>query len=190
MMGNGVTGMQKLYETERLILKTLDSSYASMVADYYLRNKSFLAEWISLREAAFYTREFQEKQLEKELIDIANNFSLRLWIFDKRLQDNIIGTIAFNDILWGAHLSCQIGYRLDKDNTGKGYMAEAAKKGIDIMFNEYKLHRIEANILPNNKPSLKLAGKLGFTAEGIAREYLKVNGKWQDHLRFVLLNKI
>ncbi|KNF08661.1 acetyltransferase [Gottschalkia purinilytica] len=74
------------------------------------------------------------------------------------------------------------------DEVNKGYITEAIKKGIDIMFNNYGLHRIEANIMPKNKPSLRVVGKLGFYNEGLARKYLKINGVWEDHIHMVLLN--
>lgn len=64
--------MEKTYETERLILKVLDKSYADLVLDYYLRNKAFLEEWEPKRSKEFYTKEYQEKQLDKELADINN----------------------------------------------------------------------------------------------------------------------
>jgi [ribosomal protein S5]-alanine N-acetyltransferase len=125
--------MKKVYETEKLILKVLDKSYAELVVDYYLRNKSFLEEW-------------------------------------------------------GAFLSCHLGYKLDKDEINKGYITEAIQKGIEVMFNEFGLHRIEANIMPKNKRSLRVVEKLGFYNEGLAYKYLKINDKWEDHIHMVLLN--
>lgn len=181
--------MNKVYETDRLILKTLDKTYAGLVVDYYIKNKEFLKEWISLRDESFYAIGFQEKHLEEDLLNASNNKSLRLWIFNKNHDDRIIGTIAFNNILWGSYQSCQIGYRLDKDEVNKGYITEAAGRGIDIMFNDYKLHRIEANIMPQNTASIKVARKLGFIDEGILYKYLKINGEWQDHIRMVRINE-
>ena len=148
--------MQKEYVTERLILKVLDKSYAKLVVDYYLRNKSFLEEWEPVRSKEFYTREYQEKQLDNELVDIESKRSFRLWIFKKEDSTRIIGTVSFSNIVWGAFLSCHLGYKLDKDEINKGYMTEAVQKGIDIMFKEFGLHRIEANIMPKNKPSLRV----------------------------------
>ncbi|OPJ57250.1 GNAT family N-acetyltransferase [Alkalithermobacter paradoxus] len=81
-----------------------------------------------------------------------------------------------------------IGYSLDKDEINKGYITEAIKKGIDIMFNEFGIHRIEANIMPKNKRSLRVVEKLGFYNEGLAYKYLNMNGKWEDHIHMVLLN--
>ena len=86
-------------------------------------------------------------------------------------------------------MSCHLGYKLDNDEINKGYMTEAVEKSIDIIFNEFKLHRIEANIMPRNISSLKVAEKLGFYNEGLAYKYLKINGKWEDHIHMVLLNE-
>ncbi|MDV4150678.1 GNAT family N-acetyltransferase [Clostridium sp. AL.422] len=180
--------MKNVYETERLILKILDKTYAELVIDYYLRNKSFLEEWEAVKSEDFYTKEYQEEQLDQESVNIINKRALRLWIFKKEDDNKIIGSVAFNNIIWGAFLSCHLGYKLDKDEVNKGYMTEAIKKGSEIIFNEYGLHRIEANIMPKNKPSLKVVEKLGFYNEGLAYKYLKINGKWEDHIHMVLLN--
>lgn len=180
--------MQKVYETERLLLKALDKSYAEEVVDYYLRNKSFLEEWEPVRSEEFYTKQYQEEQLDKALADIKNNSSLILWIFKKQDDRKILGSIAFTNIVKGAFLSSYLGYKLDKDEINKGYITEAIEKGIEIMFNEYGLHRIEANIMPKNKRSLKVAEKIGFYNEGLAYKYLKINDKWEDHIHMVILN--
>jgi len=176
------------YETERLVLRTLDKSYAGLVADYYSRNKDFLRQWISLREDSFYTEEFQQKQLEEDLAKASDNKSLRLWIFKKDQEDKVIGTVAFNNIILGHFLSCHIGYRLDKDQVNRGYITEAAGRAIKAMFDDYGLHRIEADIMPNNIPSMMVARKLGFVEEGLLNKYMKINGEWQDHLRMALIN--
>lgn len=183
--------MSKVYETDRLILKVLDESYSSQTLDYYVRNRGFLEEWEMRRPDDFYTLEAQTAQLRNDHKEYEEKRGLRLWIFNKNGEEpgRVIGCIAFNNIVWGAFLSCFLGYKLDKDEINKGYITEALKKGIEIAFHEYKLHRIEANIMPKNLRSLKVAEKLGFCNEGISRKYLKINGKWEDHIHMVLLNE-
>lgn len=154
--------MNKLYETKRLKLKVLDKTYAGLVLDYYYRNKEFLEEWEPTKVDEFYTKEYQEVQFNKELINIESNNSFRIWIFKKNDDSRIIGSVGFNNIIRGAFLSCHLGYKLDKDEIDKGYITEAVRKGIEIMFNEHGLHRIEANIMPKNKRSLRVAEKLIF----------------------------
>lgn len=180
--------MKKIYETERLLLKVLDGSDASLVLNYFIRNKDFLEEWEAVRPEDFYRLENHEKQLTKDFEDIEQGNSLRLWIFKKDDESRVIGSIGFSNIVRGIFKSCHLGYKLDKDEINKGYITEALKKGIDVMFNEYKLHRIEANIMPKNKRSLRVTEKLGFYNEGLAYKYLKINGKWEDHIHMVILN--
>lgn len=184
--------MKTHYETERLVLKVLDKSHAPLVLDYYLGNRSFLEEWEPLRDEDFYTIEYQEELLEREMYSFKNGSMLRLWLLkkDERAAGNnrIIGTLGFTNIVRGPFLSCYLGYKLDKDEINHGYMTEALRKGIEIMFQDFGLHRVEANIMPKNKRSLRVAEKLGFYNEGLALKYLKINGKWEDHIHMVLLN--
>ncbi|WP_238881656.1 GNAT family N-acetyltransferase [Clostridium sp. YIM B02551] len=181
--------MKGHYETERLILKVIDKSYAGNVIDYYLRNKDFLEEWEPIKSNEFYEKEYQEIAIDKELEEIKNGNSFRLWIFKKGEENRIIGSIGFNNIVRGGFLSCFLGYKLDKDEINQGYMTEAIRKGIGITFNEGGLHRIEANIMPKNLRSLRVVEKLGFYSEGLAYKYLRINGKWEDHIHMVLLNE-
>jgi len=180
--------MEKIYYTERLELKVIDKTYAPMVLDYYKRNKEFMEEWEAIKPDDYYTAEFHENQLEKDLKLFEEGTALRLWIFKKGEPDRTIGCFAFSNIVRGAFWSCHLGYKLDKDEINKGYITEAIRKGIEIAFNEIGLHRIEANIMPKNKRSLRVAEKLGFYNEGLAFKYLKINGKWEDHIHMVLLN--
>ncbi|MDF2805036.1 MAG: alanine acetyltransferase [Anaerocolumna sp.] len=96
--------------------------------------------------------------------------------------------ISFSNIVRGAFLSCHLGYSLDEQYINQGYVTEAIRTGIEVIFKEYKLHRIEANIMPRNLRSKKVCEKLGFKEEGLAKDYLKINGKWEDHIHMVLLN--
>ena len=177
-----------IYHTERLTLKVLGKSSAQMVVEYYLRNRSFLGEWEPVRSEKFYTKAYHVEQLKNDLSLIENKDLLRLWIFNKNDESRIIGSIGFSNIVRGVFLSCYLGYKLDQDEINQGYMTEAIQKGIDIIFNEYGLHRIEANVMPKNQRSLRVTEKLGFYNEGIAQKYLKINGIWEDHVHMVLLN--
>ena len=181
--------MRNTYETERLLLKNPDVAQAEQVLDYYVRNREFLKEWDASKEEAFYTLACQEKLLAKDLEDLNSKVNIRYWLYKKEDTSRIIGTVSFTNIVRGVFLSCFLGYKLDKDEINKGYMTEAVRKGITVMFENYGLHRVEANIMPKNQRSLKVVEKLGFHNEGLALKYLKINGKWEDHIHMVLLNK-
>ena len=181
--------MKSIYETERLILKVLDEKNADEVLDYILRNKDFFNEYEPEREEEFYTKDFQSHQLKNDLSYIESKGMLRLWLFKKGNLNQIIGQVTFYNIVPYAFLSCHLGYKSDKDELNHGYITEAVKKGIDIMFTEYGMHRIEAHVLPNNKASLRILEKIGFINEGIAHKFLDVNGVWQDHIHLALINE-
>ncbi|HWR23314.1 MAG TPA: GNAT family N-acetyltransferase [Feifaniaceae bacterium] len=180
--------MYTVYETDRLLLKALGPSQAELTLDYYSRNRAFLEEWEPVREEAFYTLQNQRESLTQDQADMEGGRLFRAWIFKKEEEGRAIGTFGFSNIVRGAFWSCFLGYKLDGKETCKGYMTEALGKGISIMFDEYGLHRIEANIMPKNKASLRVAEKLGFLNEGLSRKYLKINGVWEDHIHMVLLN--
>lgn len=178
--------MQTTYETEQLILRTSDVSILNPILDYQLRNKDFLRIWEPIRSDEYYSKEFQEKEL---IADSCNQNALRLWIFKKEEPNKVIGCIAFTGISRGAFQSCFLGYKLDEKEINRGYMAEALRRGIQIIFEDYGLHRIEASIMPRNQRSIKVTEKLGFVYEGLSRRYLKINGVWEDHIHMVLLNE-
>ena len=180
--------MQKTYFTQHLALRTLEAADADMVLQYFDRNRAFLKRWEPEREEAFYTADYHRELLDKEQAEMDAGRMLKLWIFKKDDPARVIGSVAFNSIVRGCFLSCFLGYRLDAQEAGKGYMTEAVRKGAEVMFDEYGLHRIEANIIPCNAASLRVVTKAGFESEGLARKYLKINGIWEDHIHMVLLS--
>lgn len=179
--------MYRIVETERLFLKVLDGTHAETVLKYYLDNKDYLMPWEPMRTEGFYSHEFQVMSLNLDLAAFERGEMLRFWIFTKE-RDELIGTVALTNIIRGVFKSCYLGYKLSERYVGQSYMTEAVKKVVDIAFNELKLHRIEANVMPHNHPSVKVVTKLGFESEGISKKYLKINGTWEDHQRFVLIN--
>ena len=95
--------------------------------------------------------------------------------------------MALTGAIWGSFCSCFLGYKLDKDYLNRGYMTGAIGLVTAWGF-EVGLHRIEANIMPRNLPSLRVAEKCGFQNEGLSPRYLQINGKWEDHVHMVKLN--
>ena len=75
---------------------------------------------------------------------------------------------------------CELGYMLGRSHWGKGYMSEALRAVLDYVFDEYGLHRIEADIDPRNEASAKLLQGLHFIKEGHLRQRWIVNGEICD----------
>jgi ribosomal-protein-alanine N-acetyltransferase len=176
------------YETNRLYLRVIGPEWADVTLDYHLRNRDFLAEWDPNREAYFFTKSGQTNQLKYEVNDFKDRSLIRFWIFKKEDESRAIGNLCFSNIVYGNFKSCFLGYKLDKDEINKGYMTEAVKRGIEIMFDEYNLHRVEVNIIPRNIRSLKVAEKLNLEREGFSRRYLMINNVWEDHIHFAAYN--
>ena len=160
-----------------------------MVLEYSIRNKIFFSPWTPIRTKEYYTLNKQINQLVEKVEYFKNEKELRFYILKKDDLNLIIGDFGFTNIIKGAFLSCHLGYKMDSNEINKGYMEEALKKGIDYLFKEKKLHRIESNIMPRNKPSIRLMEKLGFINEGLSKKYLQINGRWEDHFHFVLFNE-
>lgn len=99
----------------------------------------------------------------------------------------IAGAINISQIIHGSFKSAYIGYYLGAGFTGKGYMTEAVELILRYAFRTLKLHRIEANVQPQNKPSIAVLERNGFTKEGYSPKYLKVLGKWRDHERWAII---
>lgn len=177
-----------MFETERLILKIPNEITIEQVLDYYRDNRKFLEPFEPKREDEFFTYRQQSIDLYNDTFHYEHGTALKLYLCLKN-SNRIIGILNFSQIIMGPFKSCYMGYSLLESYLKKGYMIEAVKKGIEIIFDNYGLHRIEANVMPCNKPSINLLEKLNFVYEGTARNYLSINGKWEDHMHYVLLNE-
>lgn len=180
--------MHPQYFTRRLQLRTLDETEAEAVLDFHSRNRDFLQQWEPLRDQEYYSLAIHQAMLRDDTDRRVRGVELRLWLFEKENPAYVIGCVSLNNIIRGAFLSCHLGYKLDAEKTSRGYMTEALRQVVAIAFEELGLHRLEANIMPCNTASMKVVEKLGFRNEGLALQYLKINGRWEDHIHMVLLN--
>ena len=99
----------------------------------------------------------------------------------------VMGSIALSQIFYGGFQSAYLGYQIGEEFSGQGYMTEAINLMLRHAFVNLKLHRVEANIQPENAASIALVKRAGFTCEGYSRRYLKVCGRWRDHERWAIL---
>ena len=182
--------MKKRYMTERLQLVVLDETFAEKILDFYMRNAVHLEPWEPLRQPGFDQAASHKQALAFEHQAFINRMMVRFWFFKKEDTALIrpIGSAALTNIVRGVFKSCYLGYKIDVEEANKGYMTEALEKVVQVAFEEMGLHRIEANIMPRNARSIRVVEKLGFVNEGLSKDYLKINGKWEDHYHFVILN--
>jgi len=102
-------------------------------------------------------------------------------------DDAMVGVFNLSEIVHGVFKSAYLGYYAFSPHAGAGYMAEGLELTLGIAFRVLKLHRVEANIQPTNLRSLALARDAGFVREGYSRRYVRIAGRWRDHVRLALL---
>lgn len=182
--------MTKSYETERLLLKSLNKDSAPCILSFYEDNKELFESWEPVRSHNFYTLSYQKAFLTAEHNQILDGKLIRFWVFLKDQPDEPIGTVCFQNILKEPYHSCSLGYKFSGKYLHQGYATESIQKSIEIVFNEHHMHRIDAYIMPGNIASLKLIDRLTFQYEGTCRSFAKINGNWNDHMHYALINSL
>lgn len=169
----------------KINLSVLTPENAESVLNYYIKNKDYLSKFEPDREKNFYTLDIQKRILIESYREFLSGKSVNLGIYKDK---TFIGKIQISNIVMGVFKSAFVGYSIDKDEQGKGYMKEALKLTLEYAFNEMDLHRIEASTLVDNIRSQKVLLSCGFKEIGLNEKYIFINGKWQDHLTFNKIN--
>lgn len=104
----------------------------------------------------------------------------------RRGDGAIVGWLNVSEIVRGALQGAFLGYGGVAAFAGQGYMTEAVRLVVREAFGTLKLHRLEANIQPDNLASIALVKRCGFEKEGFSERYLKIGGRWRDHERWAI----
>lgn len=110
----------------------------------------------------------------------------RMLPFAIELDGRLVGQMHLFGIAWGSMRSGAAGYWVDESIAGQGIAPYALALLCDHAFSGMGLHRVEVNIRPDNRASLRVVAKLGFRDEGVRLRYLHINGAWHDHRSFAL----
>lgn len=183
--GNRTINVLRLYG-KNIVLKVLTPEDANSVLQYYIKNKDYLKPFEPSREEDFYTFEVQKEIIIENYKQFLNGVSINFGIYKGGI---FIGKIQVSNITYGVFKSAAIGYSIDEDYQGKGYMKEAVSLIEDYAFNEMELHRIEASTLVDNVKSQGVLLGRGFKELGVNEKYLFINGKWMDHITFYKINQ-
>ena len=105
----------------------------------------------------------------------------------RRDDGAIAGVYNISQIFYGHFCSAYLGYYAFAPFGGRGYMREGLQLVLRHAFGPLGLHRLEANIQPENAPSIALVAGAGFRLEGLSPRYLKIAGRWRDHERWAIL---
>lgn len=171
--------------TERLALRNLTPENTEEMLDYYIRNEEHLRQYEPTRDSGFYTYDGQKEILTESFRQFIDGTSIDLGIFK---DEKLIGKIKLSNIVYGILRNAFVGYSIDKEHQGKGYMKEALNTVCSYAFEEMGLHRLEASTLMDNSRSQGVLKTCGFNELGISEKYLYINGEWRDHKIFYKVN--
>ena len=178
-----------MLETKQLtLLLSSELTTPQLLYKYEQHNIAFFEPWVPLRNKHYFSLEGQEQKLRSEIQEEKAERSFRFYIVSKEDEHTIIGDVGVSNIVRSAFQSGFLGYKICQNFQGLGLMTEALSAVLAYCFSVQKLHRIEANIIPGNTRSISLAQRLGFAKEGYSPKYLCINGVWQDHERWALIN--
>lgn len=178
---NGIRRRDLILRGRNIEIRLLTHENAKELLDYYVRNREHLRTFEPSRDEAFYTLEFQKRDLIENYKQFLNGAGANFGIFK---NDRFIGKIRISNIVMGVFKNAFVGYSIDKDEQRKGYMKEALRLVLDYAFNDLGLHRIEATTLVDNIKSQAVLLACGFKEIGISEKYLFINGEWRDHKVF------
>ncbi|SET21617.1 GNAT family N-acetyltransferase [Paenibacillus sp. NFR01] len=172
---------------QRVYIRFPEESDAEELAELYTRNRAFFEQFSPNSPDEFYTK---ERQLELVIRGKSDREEDRRYDFVicHAEDGRIIGNIGLNFVVRSSLQSCMVGYSLDRDYNGKGYMTEALKQVVQYAFEVLKFHRITGEASPRNPGSIRVLERAGFHKEGIARKNVKINGVWEDHQVLAIIN--
>jgi [ribosomal protein S5]-alanine N-acetyltransferase len=173
-------------ETPRAMLRVPSMDHYEMWSALRLASRAFLEPWEPEWASDELGRGSFRRRLKRYAEEIERDESYPYFIFIKA-TGQLVGGITIGHIRRGVSQTGTIGYWMGEAHAGQGLMAEALRAVTEASFDLLKLNRLEAACVPDNERSRLLLLRCGFQQEGYARSYLKIAGKWRDHLLFARL---
>lgn len=165
---------------------------APAIADYSawaeLRalSRSHLTPWEPAWAHDDLSRMMYRRRLRAYARDVHDDQAYTFFIVDS-MSESLLGGITLSNIRRGSAQSASLGYWIGAPHAGRGRMQEAVHTLLPFAFGAVRLHRIEAACMPANAASIHVLDKCGFRREGLAQGFLKINGRWEDHILFARL---
>jgi ribosomal-protein-serine acetyltransferase len=172
-------------ETPRLLLTPVESSDAAelwLAVDGSRAHLEQWLPWVPFNSDPAANQRFTDACASDWDAGRAVRFTVR-----ERASRTLVGIVGLEACVH-LHRSCELGYWLRKEATGRGLMTEAARAALDFAFHEMGAHRIRVAAATENYPSLQVISRLGFRFEGILRQAEFCNRRWLDHAVFGLLS--
>lgn len=175
-------------ETQRLTVRLARPGMQAAMAQFLGENfTGHLDRWSPPPVAAFFTEAFWAERLAISVEEFQVDRAVR-FVLQAPASDAIIGTCNYTNIVRGAFHACHLGYQIARAHEGRGLMAEALRAANEFMFDAMRMHRIMANYRPENARSARILERLGFVREGLAKNYLFIDGAWRDHVLTSLIH--
>ncbi|MDX2103225.1 MAG: GNAT family protein [Alphaproteobacteria bacterium] len=152
------------------------------------QSRAFLEPWEPLWPSDALSRTCYRRRLKRAAEDWREDAGYAFHLI-RREDQALLGALTFTNVRRGVAQAASVGYWIGEPHARQGYMREALRTALDFAFADLGLHRVEAACLPRNTASAGLLDRCGFQREGIARKYLKIAGRWEDHLLFAILRE-
>jgi [ribosomal protein S5]-alanine N-acetyltransferase len=167
--------------TERLVLAMPLPEHAPRILTYLESNRTHFAA--TSPSGPSLTLDVVSGKLAAAISEYEKGREMKLYMSlrAKDVQDPI-GDIALTEIVRGPFQACYMSYRIGAEYEGQGYVKESIESVVAYAFTALNLHRIMANYIPTNERSAAVLRRTGFTVEGTARDYLRLNSEWRDHV--------
>jgi len=172
-----------LLQSDRLIIRPPHKKDFLAWAQLRSVSREFIQPFDPLWAEDALSQKSYLKRLKLQAREWNSDRGIYFFIFD-RTSGDLVGGVNLNQVVRGIAQMASAGYWVGKPFARQGYMSEALKIILDYAFDDIGLNRIYAGCVPENIPSQRVLRKLGFDQEGYAKEYLKINGMWQDHVLF------
>ena len=169
----------------KTFIRPLEISDAAEMLEVRIHNAEWLAAFEPLRTIDFLTLGAQEREVRRGLDDSAADRAYPFGIFATG-DGHLIGRVALSNVVRGAWQNATLGYFVDRASNGLGHCTEAVGLVLRFAFESARLHRVQAAAMLTNAASARVLEKNGFLLEGISPNYLKINGRWEDHKVFAI----
>jgi len=150
------------------------------------RSRRFLTPWEPLWPRDDLTRGAFRRRLKRYAEDVRSDQAYPFFIF-RAYDDTLVGGLTLTNVRRGVAQAVSLGYWMGEPYAGQRLMSAAVRAVVPFAFGALRLHRVEAACIPANAASIRLLERVGFQREGLARQYLCINGAWQDHYLYALL---
>jgi ribosomal-protein-alanine N-acetyltransferase len=178
---------EPVMQTDTVILRPPAVSDYAEWARLRSHSRAFLEPWEPNWPRDDLTKIAYKQRVRRYGKDMRDDFAYAFFVFCRH-SGQLVGGLTVSNVRRGVAQTCSLGYWVGEPFARQGYMTDAVRSAVSFAFDNLRLHRVEAACLPVNEASRRLLLRCGFSEEGYARKYLKINGRWQDHLLFALLD--